>query len=570
MDPRMVLDEQTTTMPALRESQKGPAEHRYGELSTDPHTLFAGVQSVIPEDDDDDENVFTKQLIRSVRSDTSVTVPRSFAPTGRGNLPPLPNLPQARPVQYTLPPVPVFPRLEERDDVASEPAPRPPPTASVPAPRPLPAVALPAPSPAASGVPGPSPVSAPRPPPTASVPAPRPPPAVALPAPSPPPAASGVPGPSPLPAPRLTPVPEYDAARAAGQRPSAPAPAPPPGTASAPEPEALFEVFDPRKQPSARRPGYVEAYAPWPQEPPAKSEALITFAKGWGPPPRETQASESVIDLAQAVGFRRGLSRLFGPATDARRYMLFGFAAGLVGMIIVCVVALTVRAQDARTAEMTRTVAATDDDGYTVVQATVFVDGVARCFELPCTLTLERQRQWLTVRSNNHESPPARLLERGAGPAAIHLEMRRSKRVLPPLPPELAPKAATAQPPTLSPAAAPRPPAPVAAAPVVAPTPQPTTGAAPARAVPVAAAPAPAPAVVKTRPVAKAPGKLNINSIPASHVVLDGRPLGQTPRLGVRVSPGRHTVMFINGEKRAVRAFSVLPGATKVISARLK
>jgi hypothetical protein len=41
-------------------------------------------------------------------------------------------------------------------------------------------------------------------------------------------------------------------------------------------------------------------------------------------------------------------------------------------------------------------------------------------------------------------------------------------------------------------------------------------------------------------------GTLNINSIPVTKVVLDGRPLGDTPRIGVKVSPGPHTVTFIH------------------------
>jgi serine/threonine-protein kinase len=63
------------------------------------------------------------------------------------------------------------------------------------------------------------------------------------------------------------------------------------------------------------------------------------------------------------------------------------------------------------------------------------------------------------------------------------------------------------------------------------------------------------PRPIKPRPVkppepprekATATGTLNINSIPPSAVVLDGRPLGKTPRIGVKVKPGRHTVVFIH------------------------
>lgn len=42
---------------------------------------------------------------------------------------------------------------------------------------------------------------------------------------------------------------------------------------------------------------------------------------------------------------------------------------------------------------------------------------------------------------------------------------------------------------------------------------------------------------------------VNINSIPVSKVVLDGRPLGSTPKVGISVPCGSHTVTFIHPEK---------------------
>jgi len=41
-------------------------------------------------------------------------------------------------------------------------------------------------------------------------------------------------------------------------------------------------------------------------------------------------------------------------------------------------------------------------------------------------------------------------------------------------------------------------------------------------------------------------GKLNMNSIPVSKVVLDGKPLGSTPKVDVSVPAGSHTVTFIH------------------------
>jgi serine/threonine-protein kinase len=41
-------------------------------------------------------------------------------------------------------------------------------------------------------------------------------------------------------------------------------------------------------------------------------------------------------------------------------------------------------------------------------------------------------------------------------------------------------------------------------------------------------------------------GSLNMNSLPPSKVLLDGRPLGSTPKVGVSVPAGTHTVTFVH------------------------
>ncbi len=70
--------------------------------------------------------------------------------------------------------------------------------------------------------------------------------------------------------------------------------------------------------------------------------------------------------------------------------------------------------------------------------------------------------------------------------------------------------------------------------------------------------PSPAPAAS-----ASGQGTLNINSIPVSNVILDGKPLGSTPKIGVKVSAGSHTVVFVHPQfGRKVRAVTVAPGAS--------
>ncbi|HLV65846.1 MAG TPA: PEGA domain-containing protein [Polyangiaceae bacterium] len=100
--------------------------------------------------------------------------------------------------------------------------------------------------------------------------------------------------------------------------------------------------------------------------------------------------------------------------------------------------------------------------------------------------------------------------------------------------------------------------APVAAAPprpaVPAPTPRPAP-AAPAR-------PA-GPAVNAT-----AKGTLSINSIPLSNVLVDGRPVGATPRK-LELSPGKHAVMFVHPTMgRKSITVEVQPGKTAVAAVK--
>jgi serine/threonine-protein kinase len=95
--------------------------------------------------------------------------------------------------------------------------------------------------------------------------------------------------------------------------------------------------------------------------------------------------------------------------------------------------------------------------------------------------------------------------------------------------------------------------------------PAPPTTPAPAPAAPsrpIAAAPAPAPAP------AAGSATLNINAIPMSTVLVDSRPVGQTPRMGLKVSAGSHTVTFMHGEDRKSVPVTVGAGETKTVAVR--
>ena len=73
-------------------------------------------------------------------------------------------------------------------------------------------------------------------------------------------------------------------------------------------------------------------------------------------------------------------------------------------------------------------------------------------------------------------------------------------------------------------------------------------------------------------PAAAGQATLNINSIPPSNAVLDGKPLGPTPKMGISVSAGAHTVTFINSDQNLKKTVSVTvkAGETKAVAAKLR
>ncbi len=63
-------------------------------------------------------------------------------------------------------------------------------------------------------------------------------------------------------------------------------------------------------------------------------------------------------------------------------------------------------------------------------------------------------------------------------------------------------------------------------------------------------------------------GSITCNSIPASNVILDGRPIGRTPKR-VSVAAGRHSVMFLHPQKgRRSVGVTVKPGKNAIAAVR--
>ena len=66
-------------------------------------------------------------------------------------------------------------------------------------------------------------------------------------------------------------------------------------------------------------------------------------------------------------------------------------------------------------------------------------------------------------------------------------------------------------------------------------------------------------------------GTLNINSIPVSRVLVDGQPMGETPRVNISLPAGTHTVTFVHPElgKKSVTV-KVKPGKTATAAVKLR
>lgn len=72
------------------------------------------------------------------------------------------------------------------------------------------------------------------------------------------------------------------------------------------------------------------------------------------------------------------------------------------------------------------------------------------------------------------------------------------------------------------------------------------------------------------KPQATGKGTLNINSVPPTTVLLDGRPLGKTPKVGVSVPAGSHSITFVHPDKgRKSVKVDVPSGGSKNVTIRL-
>jgi hypothetical protein len=185
-----------------------------------------------------------------------------------------------------------------------------------------------------------------------------------------------------------------------------------------------------------------------------------------------------------------------------------------------------------------------------LAESNVFVDGVLRCSAAPCRVdALAAGLHFVTVSAEGHATSAARVVRvTDNEPALLHVELdpvpeARPTAVEPVAPPVVTPV------PTVAPA-------PTAVELPMATQSMPELG---ARLPAPAPAPAPLPAMTT----------LSLNSIPIANVVLDGRPLGSTPKLGVSVTPGNHVVVFVHAELgRRVQSVNVPAGGRQTVAVR--
>ncbi|MBP9113427.1 MAG: hypothetical protein KBF88_11510, partial [Polyangiaceae bacterium] len=82
----------------------------------------------------------------------------------------------------------------------------------------------------------------------------------------------------------------------------------------------------------------------------------------------------------------------------------------------------------------------------------------------------------------------------------------------------------------------------------------------------------PKPKATATESAPKGDAKLTMNSLPSSNIILDGKSIGTTPKVGYPVSAGEHTITFNNAEQslKKTTQVNVSAGDTKVVVMKLR
>ncbi|MDC3960503.1 protein kinase domain-containing protein [Polyangium jinanense] len=322
---------------------------------------------------------------------------------------------------------------------------------------------------------------------------------------------------------------------------------PPPPVQTAVLPPGFYPVPEqtappPPEPPKARPAVPPAARAPLPSAPthvaPAYSPAASMQA------PMASASQPSLPSIPQLTATTHGLSATTPPATGSASKKL-GVVLGVSALL--AAVSLAALVLIPRTGGLRIEVT-----GRELGKVAIYVDGQERCGTTPCVVgdLAPGDRIVKVVAPGRGEKVVSASVARGEeSPVLIPLEGVR------PNPPDIEPPRlveASSTPPAESPSV------PEAVGTI----PAPTSGPSPTATPTVGTA--------TTQP-AQSNATLNLNSIPVSKVVLDGRPLGSTPKVGLSVPAGTHTVTFIHPEKgKQTVTVTVKAGEAKTAAVKFK
>jgi serine/threonine-protein kinase len=173
----------------------------------------------------------------------------------------------------------------------------------------------------------------------------------------------------------------------------------------------------------------------------------------------------------------------------------------------------------------------------------------------PVNVDVDVAEGWRLTATKKNLEPFAKDLtfDDGNPEATIRIELQKPGAEPPPPPPE--PKA---EPKATEPAAPGPKPEPKAAEPKATPAPPPEPKAPEPKPEPKAAAPS-------------GSGTLNVNSLPLSSVLIDGRPYGSTPKTDISLPAGSHTVTFVHPDLgRKSVTVNIEPGKAATAAVRFK
>ncbi len=187
----------------------------------------------------------------------------------------------------------------------------------------------------------------------------------------------------------------------------------------------------------------------------------------------------------------------------------------------------------------------------------VFVDGVVHCQSLPCEVELTPGIHFVKAEADGYLTTAEQAVTVGEStPSNFEIDLT----------PVASTELAERPPDTPSSPAAP---SDVADAPTE--SAAQSTGPATARLDDLPLAEAPAPSATESPPQKRGKwlAQLSVNSIPSSNVLLDGRPIGKTPRVGLKVNPGKHSVTFVHPKQgRKSVSVNLEVGSKRTVSVR--